>query len=202
MSDTDLYWDLLPAVRTSHGTVVPVDDPTPSDLSFRLPPAQEYLLGKWEERNWRNVPGPFYGALTDNCWTGRLVAPAHILYDDEQHSMEFVYRQPRTEAETHKVLYAAVNDPYAGYACDGDDHWTPESVRAWWADRGRLVYWIDQAAARWSTSERADEREIVDGLNSYKRYIEGELAIHLKAYIFWLDQRRTPLDGEALPALV
>ncbi|MGW0899935.1 hypothetical protein ACWD0G_23655, partial [Streptomyces goshikiensis] len=135
MSDTELYWDPLPAVRMSQGTTVPVDGRTSSGLSFRLPPPREYLLGKWEERNWLNVPGPFYGAVTDNCWTGRLVAPAHILYDDEQHSAEFVYRQPRTEAETYKILNAAANDPYAGYACDGDDHWTPQSVRAWWADR-------------------------------------------------------------------
>ncbi|GGR87036.1 hypothetical protein GCM10010169_34070 [Micromonospora fulviviridis] len=24
--------------------------------------------GKWEEHSWRNVPGPFYGAMTDDCW--------------------------------------------------------------------------------------------------------------------------------------
>ncbi|MGW0900175.1 ferredoxin, partial [Streptomyces goshikiensis] len=97
---------------------------------------------------------------------------------------------------------AAANDPYAGYACDGDDHWTPQSVRAWWADRRRLVDWIDKAAISRSASERADEREVVAGLNSYRQYIDGELAVHLRAYIFWLDQRRVPLDGEALPDIV
>ncbi|MEU9946466.1 ferredoxin [Streptomyces lavendulae] len=200
MGEIDVYWDPLPTVRMSAGELFASGDPSASD--FRMPMPREYLLGKWEERNWRNVPGPFYGALTDNCWTGRLVAPAHILYDDEQHGMEFVYRQPRNEADTYKVLYAAVNDPYAGYACDGDDHWTPESVRSWWADRRRLVEWIDRAATRWLASERPDEREIVEGLTAYRQYVEGELETHLKGYIFWLDQRRNPLAGEDLPGLV
>ncbi|GLX39855.1 hypothetical protein Sros01_59280 [Streptomyces roseochromogenus] len=200
MSELALYWDPLPTVHKSGGKPCMSVDQVSSN--FRMPMPGDYLLGKWEERNWRNVPGPFYGALTDNCWTGRLAAPAHILYDDEQHSMEFVYRQPRNEADTCKVLYAAVNDPYAGYACDGDDHWTADSVRAWWADRGRLVEWIDRASARWLASERPDEQEIVEGLNSYKQYVDGDLEAHLKAYIFWLDQHRVPLVGEILPSLV
>ncbi|MFE3285713.1 hypothetical protein ACFXJJ_21730 [Streptomyces sp. NPDC059233] len=31
--------------------------------------------GRWEDRLWLNVPGPVYGAETDNCATGRLEAP-------------------------------------------------------------------------------------------------------------------------------
>jgi hypothetical protein len=29
-----------------------------------LGPPQAYLRGQWADRDWRNVPGPFYGART------------------------------------------------------------------------------------------------------------------------------------------
>jgi hypothetical protein len=57
--------------------------------------------GVWSERNWRNPPGPFYGAMTDNCWVGRASAPRHILYgDDIEYEQEFLYRQPKNIGET------------------------------------------------------------------------------------------------------
>lgn len=34
---------------------------------------------KWEDRHWRNVPGPFYTGQTDNGWTGRVHAPRNVL---------------------------------------------------------------------------------------------------------------------------
>jgi hypothetical protein len=37
-------------------------------------------MGRWEERSWLNVPGPFYGAETDTCATGRRAAPSNVLY--------------------------------------------------------------------------------------------------------------------------
>lgn len=34
--------------------------------------------------------------MTDNCWVGRLHAPRHVLYgDDNDYESEFPYRQPR-----------------------------------------------------------------------------------------------------------
>jgi hypothetical protein len=55
------------------------------------PALDETFRGRWEERNWRNVPGPFYGAMTDNCWIGRLHAPRHVLYgDDADYEQEFL----------------------------------------------------------------------------------------------------------------
>lgn len=99
--------------------------------------------GNWSERNWRNVPGLLYGAMTDNCWVGRLHAPRHVLYgDDIDYEQEFLYRQPRTVEELRAVVAAAQEDPWAGWACDGDTHWTPDLVREWWRDRGRLRDWI------------------------------------------------------------
>ncbi|MFD7227906.1 ferredoxin [Streptomyces sp. NPDC059881] len=199
MGEAPAYWDPLPVVQESTGLTVPVEGSTSPGSTIVLPSAQEYMCGRWVDQNWRNVPGPFYGALTDNCWTGRLIAPAHILYDDEDHSREFVFRQPRTEAEVRRVLRAAVTDPYGGYAFDGDAHWTTETVRTWWGDRGRLLEWISQATTCWTSSDREDEREVVVGLRAYKLYIETDLADHLRGYLFWLDQRRSPLANETLP---
>ncbi|MFI8320697.1 hypothetical protein [Streptomyces sp. NPDC085529] len=45
--------------------------------------------GRWEDRLWLNVPGPVYGAETDNCATGRLEAPRHIHYGG-QYFTEYV----------------------------------------------------------------------------------------------------------------
>ncbi|GAA0992575.1 hypothetical protein GCM10009555_081850 [Acrocarpospora macrocephala] len=111
----------------------------------------------WEDRDWRNVPGPFYGAQTDSCWMGRDIAPRHIVYEDECGS-EVVFRQPQSPQEVHLVLTAAWNDPFCAYAGDGDNHWTLELIREWWASRERLAAWIDDVRRRWSVSEREDER--------------------------------------------
>ena len=40
------------------------------------PLASEIFQGKWIERDWPNVPGPLYGAMTDNCWVGEIVSAA------------------------------------------------------------------------------------------------------------------------------
>ncbi|GHE67627.1 hypothetical protein GCM10017778_60830 [Streptomyces vinaceus] len=127
------YWDPMPTLRAcAEG------EPLPGLAQWV--PAYNATWGArphaWSERNWRNVPGPFYGAATDTCWAGRGVAPDHVLYDDE-YGQEFVYRRPRTPEETHRVMAAAWQDPMAGFECDGDAHWTPELVRDWWRDRGR-----------------------------------------------------------------
>ncbi|WP_174567668.1 ferredoxin [Nocardia altamirensis] len=102
-----------------------------------------YLRGQWEEREWRNIPGPLYGANTDSCWVGRLVAPNHVTYEEDWGS-EVVFRQPSNPHETHQVLSAARSDPYFAYACDGDHHWTLELIREWWAGRARLTEWLDK----------------------------------------------------------
>lgn len=132
------YWDPLPAVRAAETGLLPAPDggtwlPAPGYRGDWWNARPE----RWAERDWRNVPGPFYGAGTDNCWMGRLIAPAHVLYDDEW-GAEFVYRQPRDTAQALALLGAVAQDPMAGYACDGDDHWTPELIRDWWRERGRV----------------------------------------------------------------
>jgi len=165
-----------------------------------LGPASAYLRGEWADRDWRNVPGPFYGAQTDSCWMGREVAPEHVVYEDQCGS-EVVYRQPRNASEVQLVLTAAWHDPFGGYAADGDEHWTLDLVREWWSDRGRLAAWIDGLQRRWSASERADERDNAAGLRDFARYLEGQLEQDLRDYGFWLDNRRRPRPDETLPHL-
>ncbi|WP_198153761.1 ferredoxin [Catenuloplanes japonicus] len=188
------YWDPMPTVAASAGLEV-------ANLPERLLGAPEaYLRGLWEHRDWRNVPGPFYGAWTDSCWVGREVAPMNVVYEDD-FGGEVVYRQPENAAEVRLVLTAAWSDPYRSYAADGDAHWTPALVREWWAARGRLAAWIDGLEGRWAVSERADEREAAGGLRDFRRYLGGGLEAQLRGYAFWLERRRAPEPGEALPLL-
>ncbi|MGW1117850.1 hypothetical protein ACWD5B_12185 [Streptomyces tanashiensis] len=56
--------------------------------------AEQLFTGVWEQRNWRNVPGPFYAGETDSMAMGRLDAPGHIAYDDDLgggYGSEFIY---------------------------------------------------------------------------------------------------------------
>ena len=92
---------------------------------------ESYFRGTWDGRHSLNVPGPFYGAETDTCCNGPSYAPRSLLYDDG--GAGFVWRQPRDEDETYALMSGASSDPFSGYAADGDQHWTPEGVRDWWA---------------------------------------------------------------------
>ncbi|MGI5238702.1 hypothetical protein [Dactylosporangium fulvum] len=188
-----LYWDPMPYVSAVFAA-------QPQDGLWRGRDAT--FQGKWSERNWRNVPGPFYGAETDNCWVGRLHAPRHVLYgDDIDYEQEFLYRQPRSIEELRAVIFAAREDPWAGWACDGDAHWTPALVRQWWRDRARLREWITTKHRCWSDSDRADEREAATGLADYLTYLDGDLHGDLQVYSYFLDNHISPAQGDRLPTL-
>ncbi|MEV0457916.1 hypothetical protein [Catellatospora methionotrophica] len=190
---TVLYWDPMPQVDAVIGSF-------PRDRWWQS--REQTFHGKWEERNWRNVPGPFYGAMTDNCWVGRLHAPRHMLYgDDTEYEQEFLYRQPQTAQELRDVIVAMQADPWAGWACDGDAHWTPELVREWWRERALLRDWITAKSRRWSVSDRADEREAAHGLADYLAYVDGGLAADLQAYMYFLDNGVGPTLVDRLPSL-
>ncbi|WP_207926521.1 ferredoxin [Actinocrispum wychmicini] len=165
-----------------------------------LGPPTNYLRGEWERRDWRNVPGPFYGAATDSCWMGREIAPRHIVYEDEYGS-EIVFRQPQDRQEVLLLLTAAWNDPFRAYACDGDIHWTLALIREWWAGRERIAAWIQATCQRMAASEREDERDNASGLRDYAGYLSNGLEAYLRQYGFWLDHHRPALPGETLPDL-
>lgn len=189
-----VYWDPRPTVAVSAGL------PVAGLAGMLLGPAEDYLRGRWANRDWRNVPGPFYGAMTDSCWVGRLVAPDHIVYEDDNGG-EVVFRQPRDAAETQMVLTAAWSDPFHAYACDGDEHWTLASVRDWWAERKRLLEWIDDTCRVWADSGRKDEQHNTHGLRAYRRYVADGLERSLREYGFWLEEHRPAAAGEGLPDL-
>ncbi|MFF3257236.1 ferredoxin [Actinacidiphila glaucinigra] len=155
--------------------------------------------GRWQDRMWLNVPGPFYGAETDNCWTGRLHAPSHVLYGG-QYLTEYVYRQPRTPDELARLVEAADQDPRAGYACDGDAHWTVESVREWWRERGRITSYLSAGERRWEEADWAGQGLAV-AVADYAAYIEDGLAADLRVYLHWLEEGISPTPGARLPRL-
>ncbi len=188
-----LHWDPVPHIPLLEGRQYLGPRPISS--------ADAIFCGKWEERNWRNVPGPIYGAMTDNCRVGRASAPRHVLYgDDDNYEQEFLYRQPRSLRELLEVLDGAWQDPWGGWACDGDEHWTYAAVREWWRERTRVEEWIQCKIVEWG-DRRADHIDAVVGLRDYAEYLGCDVESHLRAYSFWLEERRVPVPADTLPAL-
>ncbi|MEV7307862.1 ferredoxin [Streptomyces microflavus] len=162
--------------------------------------ARTVFQGRWADRQWLNVPGPFYGADTDNCGTGRIFAPALVLYEGE-HFTEYVWRQPRTAAELQQLVDAAEAEVFSAYGCDGDDHWTPETVREWWRDRARITAYLAARRPVWEADDEKSGRGTAAAAEAYAAYLDGELAAHLRTYLFWLDERRSPTAADRLPQL-
>lgn len=154
----------------------------------------------WDEKHWLNVPGPFYTGETDNCWTGRLSAPRNILYGGEFQN-EFVYRQPKTEAEVEGVIEAINAEPFDSYANDGDSRWTPDAVRAWWKQRSEIEEHIRALIDEWTAQGGPETADAADGGRDFLAYLAGDLETDLRAYIFRLEQGRYPGAGDQLPDL-
>ncbi|MCX2947243.1 hypothetical protein [Lentzea sp. NEAU-D7] len=158
------------------------------------------MSDNWADKHWLNVPGPFYTGQTDNCWTGRLHAPRHILYGGDFYN-EFVYRQPRTKAEIECVHVAAAQDPFGGYADDGNERWTPEAVRSWWGGRAQVEEHVTALLAEWAASSKQDEVEAADGARDFLSYLAGDLEADLRAYVFRLERGYYPGPGDRVPLL-
>ncbi|MFJ9340933.1 ferredoxin [Streptomyces sp. NPDC101733] len=195
------YWDPIPTVRELVGHPLPGrqgDDVVRHDWSG--PAGNDPAYHAWADRDPRSVPGPFYASGSDTCWTGRVCAPAHVLYDDGS-GQEFVYRQPRTPREVYDLVRAAECEIFGAYGGDGDAHWTPELVRDWWRERGAVREWAVRLDRTWSVSPRSEEREAAGGARAYVAHIDGDLADHLRGYLFRLREGRGPRPGEGLPGL-
>ncbi|MEV7930472.1 ferredoxin [Kitasatospora sp. NPDC088779] len=176
------------------------------DAAAVLFEAYPCYTGRWEDLFWLNVPGPVYGGETDSCGTGRLHAPRHVLYGDDCFG-EYVYRQPRTADEVKDVLLAIEEEPWGGYNCDGDQRWTPQLVREWWRDRGRVLEYLRGQSQAW---ERIDawmpRQRTVEGVRDFAAYIgggtnSGSLENDLRVYLYWLEEHRSPAPGDVLPDL-
>ncbi|MFD4669349.1 hypothetical protein ACFWNN_06400 [Lentzea sp. NPDC058450] len=158
------------------------------------------MTDRWADKHWLNVPGPFYTGMTDNCWTGRLHAPRHVLYGGEYYN-EFIYRQPRTPDEIHAVREAAEQDPFDGYAYDGDERWTPEAVRAWWHGRDEVVEHVTGLIAEWSAEASGQTLDAAAGGRDFLAYLAGDLEADLRAYVFRLENGRDPAANDRVPEL-
>ncbi len=172
------YWDPLPAAR---------------ELSRSIYGQHELDVGvgRWKDRSRINVPGPFYAGVTDDGLNGPYYLPELVLLSDLRH--ECVFRQPANLREVAALILIAGGEPFGGYACDGDQHWTPESVRQWWADRAFVRDWI---AAELADAGSDNEPE---ALHAYAAYLDDGLEDHLRGYLFWLIEGREPRIGERLP---
>jgi hypothetical protein len=116
-----------------------------------------FFCGVWAEKSELNVPGAFFAAVTDTLCEGQALAPANVAFTDSW--QEFVWRQPRDEAEIDAVIEAARADCCGGYGRNGNDHWTPDLVAAWWEGRHarRPLTELAVANLREYAPDRADE---------------------------------------------
>ena len=155
--------------------------------------------GTWQEKNWLNVPGPIYTGITDTCLTGRPEAPDNVVYDEN--GQEFIFRQPRNRKELSQVVYAAMIDPFGGYVCDGNEHWTPALIRDWWSRKPDLVNWIDQQLKNPEFKTHGDfvEQNQLQGLQDFQNFVEAGLHDYLRAYAFFLEQGQAPQEEQPLP---
>ncbi|WTV56370.1 hypothetical protein OG438_02210 [Streptomyces sp. NBC_00035] len=120
---------------------------------------------------------------------------------------------PRATLPTPPPTPSTQLELYSGYGWDGDDHWTPAAVRAWWRDRGRVRDWALAIAADWgadthpdwgingSAQYRPHYHDAAQGHLDFVAYIDDGLEAYLRGYVFWLDKRRAPRRWEALPVL-
>ncbi|MEU4080177.1 hypothetical protein [Streptomyces venezuelae] len=42
---------------------------------------------------------------------------------------------------------------------------------------------------------------MADAALNYARYLDGDLAAHLRVHLFWLEERRSPTPADRLPQL-
>ncbi|MEU2508931.1 ferredoxin [Streptomyces sp. NPDC007863] len=143
------------------------------DAAAALFQAHPSCNGRREDRLWLNVPGPVYGAETDNCATGRLEAPRHIHYGGPYFT-EYVYRQPCTPDEVQDLLGAVEAEPMDGCAWDGDRRWTPGAVREWWRNRQRVLEYLHSQVHEWKRYDQwIPNQRAVEGTLDFEAYIAG-----------------------------
>lgn len=159
-----------------------------------------WLLGKWEDKHWMNTPGPLYCGDTDNCGTGPGEAPNNVALDDN--ARQVIYRQPANHDELLQVMQAAAVDPFAGYATDGNLHWTYATVKGWWVEYHREV---EQEVRRLINAKLVfgtnDSKEYYRGLRWWLGYLQRGMYQYLQIYAFFLDNGCIPTEGDRLPEL-
>lgn len=161
----------------------------------------ETWQGVFAERHPLNVPGPFYAAQTDTCCCGPVEAPDNVLHDEA--GLEFVWRQPRGDAEVQAVTLAAETDPFLGYGRDGDEHWTPQLIADWWSELPARQEQVDRVLSSPLVMGNVPHDLLVEQARSeWVRYwASPSLLEDLRRYAFHQDQGRWPHPHEALPMI-
>jgi hypothetical protein len=114
----------------------------------------------WDERTILTVPGVVWSVSSDTCATGRLSGPENVAYD--HYWREFVFRQPRNEAELASIMSADSEEVFACYRFDGLSRWTSRSVGAWMEEMDVVLGYV-----RWTLSTEPDS-EMAIGLRQYE----------------------------------
>ncbi len=179
-------------LRRLRGSSVVVDAPSSWDGPW---------LGVFDERHPLNVPGPFYAAATDTCCRGPVEAPHNVLHDDE--GLEFVWQQPRDDAEARAITRAAETDPLLGYGRNGNDHWTPILIAEWWHELPARQEHVARVLSSPLVQGNSAENTLVErARREWTRYwASPELLADLRRYSFRQDAGRWPEAHEALPVI-
>lgn len=163
-------------------------------LFFRVPDSKRNTFlnnSHWQEKHPFNFPGPFYTGYSDSCGTGVCEAPQNVMND--ANCCEYIFRQPKDFTELLRVLDAAEAEVLDSYSSNGNDHWTYEACKEWWASRQEII-----AALR--------DEELISMNNGqaqlYINYLNGEAESDLRRYCYFLIHGSYPVDENAvLPSL-
>lgn len=167
-------------------------------------PEPDRFVGTWEEKYWKNIPGPFY-STTENLMSlvASSEAPGHLFHDDH---CEFVWKQPQSDREYAACITGMYCDEADSYALDGDQHWTPQLVAEWWSRCPELVDWVKGYLLEerpsghrvWGRSVNVPDSEY---LSQYLGFLENGVEEYLRSYIFLLLEGRAARPTEALPSI-
>lgn len=139
-------------------------------------------LGDFDCRKIVTPPGVVYTLLSDTGMTGRMFARDNIAYDNS--GGEFVFRQPRTDAELRAIGRAQDVEVLGCYRFDGLQHWTARSAYSWWQHVGIVEGWLE------SVLRKGGHRDIRQGARDYLDYLVSlEFATYMQALLEHLSAR-------------
>lgn len=183
----------------------------------------EPFLQPWKQRDPWNIPGPLYVGDDDACGVGPVAAPNNVYLPMEGGEGEFLFRQPSTKYELRQVVQAALANPVNAYGCDGNEHWTPQGVAAWWESIQPVRQQLQKSVSEYNEAsrrlwkarsagplrgqlqaehERVEKTRPSHELLRWLDYLEHGAETYLRRYMFFLSTGRVPaVDEPALPEL-
>ena len=154
--------------------------------------------GVWTTRSWLSTPGPFYTGGADFAGFGPKYSGS-LVSMDEGHA-DVVFRQPVTAEELSVIIEAAKTDPFSGYACDGNERWSVDAVRGWWARREEVRRHVVGDVLREGWFAWDSPAALASG-QKWLAFFDDELEDYLRSYCYFLQHRVWPRGGDALPRL-